>query len=135
MNVYLKRTLFVLVALLLLFFSGIGFLKAFFWFFDNNGQSLIIPVEGRSMEPAYHDGQNVIVNFLKKNPTVGDVVVFDCFSKCHNGDEQTLIKRVVTISESGDFWVEGDNKDYSYDSRKYGWLSPDDIKIIGVVVQ
>jgi len=136
MNIYLKRTLLVIATVVILFFSGVGFLKAFFWYFDNNGQSLITPVEGKSMEPTYHDGQNVYVNFLKKTPTVGDVIVFTCFSQCTSDESsKTLIKRVTQINESGQYWVEGDNKERSFDSRNYGWLSSSDIDIYGVVIK
>jgi len=68
-------------------------------------------VSGNSMEPNFHDGQVVIINKLAK-PGVGDVVVF----KYGNAD---LLKRIIRPEEEG-WWVEGDNKEFSTDSRSFG---------------
>ena len=68
-------------------------------------------VSGNSMEPNYHDGQWLVVN-KKSQLKVGDVVVL----KYGNME---LLKRIIRLEGDG-FWVEGDNKDFSTDSREFG---------------
>lgn len=88
-------------------------------------------VTGGSMEPTIHDPETVRYD-PEKTPKENDVIVFDCLvEKCHG---KILIKRIIKINSDGSLWVEGDNKDHSTDSRKYGALYPTDIKIWGVVV-
>ncbi len=98
-----------------------------------------IQVSGASMEPTYHSGDWFYATHLA-SPKINDVIYFDCFSKCTDNyrynhvREITLIKRIAQI-DGDKIWVEGDNKEYSTDSRVYGWLSPSDIKLLGVVIQ
>lgn len=68
-------------------------------------------VSGNSMEPNYHDGQWLVVNKMSRSKA-GDVVVL----KYGN---MVLLKRIIRLEENG-FWVEGDNKDFSTDSREFG---------------
>jgi len=68
-------------------------------------------VSGNSMEPNLHDGQWLIINRISR-PKVGDVVVFRYGST-------ELIKRIIRPVGDG-WWVEGDNKDFSTDSRSFG---------------
>jgi len=68
-------------------------------------------VSGNSMEPKFHDGQWLVINKMGR-PKIGDVVVF----KYQNTE---LLKRIIRPVDNG-FWVEGDNKDFSTDSREFG---------------
>jgi len=85
-------------------------------------------VVGHSMEPQIKNGQLVLVSnisYLFKSPKINDIVAFkDKLGK-------VLIKRIIKI-ESGKYYVEGDNKSDSLDSRKFGSISKD--KIIGEVI-
>jgi hypothetical protein len=93
---------------------------AFFWMTS-------LKVSGKSMEPTLYDGDTLILNFFS-TPKVDDIVVFDCFSKCNStGKLEVLTKRIIKIDENGCYWVEGDNKDFSRDSRTFGNLCPSDI--------
>lgn len=89
-------------------------------------------VSGISMEPTIHDPETVRYD-PEKNPQENDIIIFNCLVEKCNG--KYLIKRVINIDTAGNYWVEGDNKAHSTDSRKYGWLSPSDISISGVVIQ
>jgi len=92
--------------------------------------------EGKSMEPTLYDGDVLSYNISLK-PEIGNIVAFDCFTpKCINGKTPNKVKRLIKINEQGCYWFEGDNKDFSWDSRNYGYLCPpDDVKILGVVIQ
>lgn len=72
------------------------------------------------MEPALNNGDIVLVNrlaFIFKNPRINDIVaVID------PRDGKVLIKRITKI-EKGKYFVEGDNKLASTDSRKFGMIS------------
>lgn len=68
-------------------------------------------VSGNSMYPAFYDGQWLVINKMGQ-PKAGDVVVF----KYQNTE---LLKRIIRPAGEG-FWVEGDNKDFSTDSREFG---------------
>lgn len=83
------------------------------------------------MNPYLSPGDLVII-FRTKNIKKNDVVVFD-----RSGDY--FIKRVTDIkpsfakaSEDVEFFVEGDNKKESVDSRKFGWIEKQ--QIIGKVI-
>lgn len=85
-----------------------------------------IKVEGKSMEPTFYNGEILFFNFFSSSK-INDVIVFDCFSKCTlSGKAITLVKRLDKIDGNGCYWVEGDNKEHSFDSRNYGWLCPSD---------
>jgi signal peptidase I len=80
------------------------------------------------MEPLIKNGNTVLVSnifYLFKNPKVGDVVAF----KNLNG--KILIKR-ITKKENKKFFIEGDNKKDSLDSKSFGMISGD--KILGKVI-
>lgn len=79
------------------------------------------------MAPSLLNNQTVLassVPFIFSKPKVGDVVVFKV------GD-RIYIKRVKEI-ENQKFFLIGDNKEDSLDSKKIGWVDKKDI--IGKVV-
>lgn len=80
-------------------------------------------IQEHSMEPFLKSGDEVLVfKFLKIKK--GDVIVF-------KKEKKIFVKRVSKI-EDGKFTVLGDNKNDSYDSRKFGFINKKDI--IGKVV-
>ena len=80
------------------------------------------------MDPSCREGDFVLVNkisYLFSRPTVGQLVVlkdprdFSCL----------VLKRITAVKDSvkdsikdSFFWVEGDNKERSADSRNFGWV-------------
>jgi nickel-type superoxide dismutase maturation protease len=83
---------------------------------------------GHSMQPQIEDGQSVLVSEIPywfKKPRINDIVAF----KENYG--QVLIKRISEI-RNGKYFVKGDNKEDSLDSRRFGVISGD--KIIGKVI-
>lgn len=118
----MKKLLKILFALLFLFFL--------MWWYSLN---YVYTGKGRSMSPTI--GKNdvsVSIPFLFSSPKIGDIFSFICNEKCDGGrysDIDTTTKRIIDINENGCYWVEGDNKEKSYDSRDFGWLCPEDIRI------
>lgn len=97
-------------------------------------------IKGASMEPTLRSGQRVIVTKVFLNIGRGDVVVF-------RSKEQPiyLVKRVVgmpgdpyilygarKVLQPNEYFVMGDNRLDSYDSRNFGPINKDDI--VGIVV-
>lgn len=81
-------------------------------------------VSGPSMEPAYHDGDRVLVNrlaYVRRAPAPGEVVVIrDPSARGHY-----LLKRIARAPEGlrlerDGYWVLGDNAAASRDSRAFG---------------
>ena len=86
-------------------------------------------VDGDSMSPGLASGNKVLVDPRAAIAVaVGDIVL------ARHPYKQTtrLIKRVTEISESGDYFLTGDNPDESTDSRTFGPVRAD--TIIGKVV-
>jgi nickel-type superoxide dismutase maturation protease len=83
---------------------------------------------GHSMEPQIESGKKVLVSNIPywfQTPKINDIVAFkDSLGK-------VLIKRIVEISGKK-YFVQGDNKDDSYDSRSFGNISKK--QIIGKVI-
>jgi nickel-type superoxide dismutase maturation protease len=80
-------------------------------------------VEGASMEPAYRDGDRLLVNrlaYVLRAPGPGDVVVL----RDPQQPGRYLLKRVAQAPEGargpGRFYVLGDNPRESRDSRSFG---------------
>ncbi len=76
----------------------------------------IIRIADRSMEPAIKDGSFVLAAVSFFRIRAGDVVLLR-----HPSKNMLIIKRVLKMS-GGMVWVEGDNKEKSSDSRKFGWV-------------
>lgn len=74
------------------------------------------------MLPTLKPGQEVITfnwAYLFFKPKVGDIIVFKKAGKL-------MVKRIHTLNDRL-IYVQGDNKEDSTDSRKFGWLSSKDI--------
>lgn len=72
------------------------------------------------MLPTLRDGQIVIIekiSYRLRSPLPGEIVV----ANAPIGIE--VVKRVIRQTEDGKYWLEGDNKDASTDSREFGAVS------------
>lgn len=121
----------------LVFLVGAGAVLYHSLYLRNQQQKLeYFEGKGQSMEPTFKTGDILVADKTAK-PHEGDIIVFEC-KKCQkiNSEEGDIMtKRVMRIDEKGCYWVEGDNKEISYDSRQreVGWLCPDDLRVFGVV--
>ena len=85
------------------------------------------------MEPAILHGETVLISstpYFFAKPKIGDIVAFK-----EKKSGKIFIKRVAKIDPSADeelYFVRGDNKRDSMDSRMLGWISKRDI--IGRVI-
>lgn len=84
------------------------------------------------MAPRLPHGTRLLVYrraYRKRAPRVGDIVatVHPFRSDC------VLIKRVACVLDDGQCFVVGDNAEHSYDSRRFGAVSPREI--LGRVVR
>lgn len=98
-------------------------------------------ITGHSMEQnGIHEG-DVLRAYENIDPVVGDVVVFSCTAeKC---PKDTNSVKVLKKYEDGCYWFEGNEHGWtdtktgkamlSLDSRVYGWLCGEHIKINGVI--
>lgn len=80
-------------------------------------------VSGDSMHPGVQAGQIILVNryaYLLGTPEVGDVVVFR-----NPLSNRLTIKRLAAIADGPLYYVVGDNRSESVDSRHYGALTRD----------
>ena len=80
-------------------------------------------VEGVSMLPLLQPGDEVLVNrraYGRSLPSIEDVVVI----RHPTQPDICLLKRVISISQSGACFVQGDNLSHSTDSRSFGWVEP-----------
>ena len=75
------------------------------------------------MLPLLQPGDEVLVNrqaYGPSLPSVGDVVVVRSPAQ----PDIRLIKRVISIHQSGACFVQGENSSHSKDSRSFGWVEP-----------
>ena len=85
-------------------------------------------ISGHSMEPTLQQGQNVLVSsipYLFVKPKIDDMVLI------RHEENRFLIKRITKI-DGEKYFVGGDNKKDSMDSRRFGWILKKDI--VGKVV-
>ena len=105
-------------------------------------------ISGCSMNPTIHDGDWAIINFVlpPRSIELGDLVVM---AYNENNENKKFLKRIVAVEgrtvplhcgvpyrlKEGEYWLEGDNKDESYDGRYFGPVPESKIikKVIGVV--
>ena len=90
-------------------------------------------VNGPSMEPTLYSGDMVICCrvYNASDLQQGDIIVFR-----HNG--QRMIKRIAYVTEDGkNYYVLGDNKSNSLDSRVFGTVGAGDVKakMIGLPIK
>ena len=77
------------------------------------------------MKPTLSEGDTVLVSgfsYFFKKPKIGDLIVLK--------KDMYIIKRITKANPSinGDkFFVQGDNKNESIDSRDFGWVSGKEI--------
>lgn len=138
----MKRKLIIAISIFasLAFLGYLGLVFTFTyldWYRDNNSR-WITTAEGPSMYPTIITGQPFELDSFKL-PKEGDIISFSCFNKCNREDfktangEMILTKRLTKI-QGGCYWVEGDNKENSFDSRDFGWICKNqDIRVNGVV--
>lgn len=83
-------------------------------------------IYGHSMEPTFHEGENVIISnilYIFIDPKIGDVIVFQ--------DKKTskyIIKRIIKI-QNRKYFVKGDN---IKDNKIFSPISKE--KIVGKVI-
>ena len=78
-------------------------------------------IEGDSMFPAFESGDEILVNrlsYLLCKPRIRDVIVLK--------KNKFIIKRIAKINNRK-YFVVGDNKKESTDSRDFGWISKKEI--------
>jgi len=89
-----------------------------------------VELRGDSMSPTYNDGDWLLFRLLpaksKSGNLIGKVVLIQRQSQV--GTDFLQVKRVTKLTEVK-FWVEGDNKSASTDSRSWGAL--DSTEVIG----
>jgi signal peptidase I len=96
-------------------------------------------VDGESMYPTLKNEQLIFINIADRAPETNDIVVIMCKNgKCSTsknclGCDDVLVKR-LTKKDGDNWWVEGDNKDNSWDSRDFGWITPEDRIYYGSVM-
>jgi nickel-type superoxide dismutase maturation protease len=81
------------------------------------------------MEPTLLQGTEVLVStipYLLSRPKIGDVIAFR-----NKADKKIYVKRIAEI-RNNTFYVLGDNKQDSKDSKSFGWITKKDI--IGKVI-
>ena len=84
-------------------------------------------IVGHSMEPALLAGDSVLVSsvpFLFVKPKMGDIIAF-------KKEGKIFIKRIIKKDEKK-YFVKGDNKKDSLDSRRFGWVERKEI--VGKVI-
>ena len=91
-----------------------------------------VELRGDSMSPNFNDGDWLLFRLLPAKVRVGKVVLIQRQSQV--GTDFLQVKRVIKVNESNQsnetkFWVEGDNKSASTDSRSWGAL--DSTEVIG----
>ena len=82
----------------------------------------LLKISGHSMEPVIKNGQTVLASsipYFFSNPKVGNIIAFKHKTKI-------FIKRITKIDKEK-YFVKGDNKDDSIDSRKFGFIERKEI--------
>ena len=83
----------------------------------------LIEVCGNSMYPTFNDGEIVLGCRLIKHFKIGDVFIYR-----PPVGQKYVIKRLYAVSAvTGNLFFEGDNSEYSYDSRAYGYVMRKDV--------
>ena len=85
------------------------------------GKMGTVAVSGESMMPTYRSGDWLVVAWGAQFK-IGDVILVEREER----PGLFLIKRLER-SEGSNYWVEGDNKSISTDSREWGFIGPNEI--------
>jgi signal peptidase I len=99
----------------------------------NVGRTFNVPTE--SMTPTILPGDRIRIDpdayDFEDPPKVGDIIVFTW----PKDPRVPYVKRVTRVARAGEYWVEGDNKEKSQDSRNFGTVPLKDVrgKVVGVV--
>ena len=83
---------------------------------------------GHSMEPRIKNGELVLLSGIPywfKSPRINDIVAFK------DSRDTAMVKRITEI-KNGRYFVLGDNKNESLDSRKFGYITKK--QIIGKII-
>ena len=84
---------------------------------------LRVTIIGPSMEPTLGNGQVWLALRGRWHIRVNDMIVF-----CHPERPELLeVKRLVSKGREG-WWVEGDNHEFSTDSRSFGAIAPEMVR-------
>lgn len=86
----------------------------------------LLVVTGDSMYPTLKDGEIVLLHKTQDVQVDDIIIVTDSTIS-----DKTIIKRVLSVTKIGGqkrYWIEGDNKEVSYDSRKFGYIKQDVIE-------
>lgn len=86
---------------------------------------LPVKVIGNSMLPTLRPGDFLMIR-IGSGFDIGDLVA----AKLDGLADQIVVKRIVDFNDHA-YWLSGDNVRESNDSRKFGWVKPD--QIIGKV--
>ena len=87
---------------------------------------MVARVQGDSMAPAYKSGGLVLIRRTRKVKRNNVVIAYR-----PDREELLIIKRVITITNNG-YWLQGDNSEFSDDSRLFGEVPRDLVK--GIVL-
>jgi signal peptidase I len=82
---------------------------------------------GISMQPTLNEGDIILINKTSK-VGMGDIIVLPAPDA-----DYLVVKRICSIrhnigTDMLEYWLLGDNRDYSHDSRDYGWIEEDKIE-------
>lgn len=93
---------------------------------DKHSKLITVNIIGDSMSPTLHDGDIAIFEYsLDQEHVIGDIILADHPFKRNN----TIVKRISKINNSGDYFLEGDNPSIheSSDSRSFGYIKKKNI--------
>ena len=100
------------------------YILALAFIFAFAGKVKLAMVSGHSMDPTLNDGDFLIV--YAKEPTDQDIVILTTEGK--ESKAEYIVKRYYEEkSDETGYWVEGDNKNNSLDSRKLGTFNKDNL--------
>lgn len=86
----------------------------------------IIKIIGDSMYPIFTNGETVIGKRISQTKalSIGLIYVYK-HPLSFTEEKRYVVKRLMNIDEHGKLFFEGDNTDFSYDSRHYGYVKRD----------